>query len=91
MDRVSSKLNTEIEVYFVVDAIRPFILETYGGVYIDLDIECLRPIDAFLQGHELVFQEEDLGLTSLVNSAIAGCPSLYFWTNWQQTLLKRSS
>ena len=73
----------------VVDAIRPFILETFGGVYIDLDVECFQPIDAFLQGHELVFQEEDLGQTSLVNSVIAGCSNLHFWSVWQQTLVKR--
>ncbi|MBT4522764.1 MAG: hypothetical protein HOC23_22420 [Halieaceae bacterium] len=29
-----------------VDAVRYFILLSYGGVYLDLDMECLRPFDA---------------------------------------------
>ncbi len=28
-----------------VDAVRYFILLTYGGVYLDLDMECLKPLD----------------------------------------------
>ncbi|MCP5159225.1 MAG: hypothetical protein H6975_07350 [Gammaproteobacteria bacterium] len=31
-----------------VDAVRYFILSTYGGVYLDLDMECLKPIDLLL-------------------------------------------
>src|SRR4051794_26367104 len=35
-----------------VDAIRYLILFTYGGVYADLDIECLRPVDELLANRE---------------------------------------
>ncbi len=38
-----------------VDAIRYFILHHFGGVYVDLDFECIRPLDALLAGKELVF------------------------------------
>ncbi|MEM7294412.1 MAG: glycosyltransferase, partial [Pseudomonadota bacterium] len=31
-----------------VDAVRYFMLLTYGGVYIDLDMQCLHPIDRLL-------------------------------------------
>ncbi|KAG4304593.1 hypothetical protein PORY_001986 [Pneumocystis oryctolagi] len=31
-----------------VDSLRYFILVHYGGIYIDLDIECLRPLDPLL-------------------------------------------
>ncbi len=31
-----------------VDAVRYFMLYTYGGVYLDLDMECLKPIDPLL-------------------------------------------
>lgn len=37
-----------------VDAVRYFILMQYGGVFIDLDFECLRPLDSLLQDKELV-------------------------------------
>src|SRR6185503_9275839 len=30
------------------DAVRYCLLHRYGGVYIDLDIECLRPIDPLI-------------------------------------------
>ena len=33
------------------DAIRYFILYTYGGLYVDLDFESLRPIEGYLQTH----------------------------------------
>ena len=28
-----------------IDAIRPFILYHYGGMYVDLDYECFKPFD----------------------------------------------
>ena len=72
-----------------VDAVRPFLMHAFGGVYIDLDTECLQPVDPFLQEHDLVFQMEDFGEKSLVNSAIAGAPGLYFWEIWQQIIAER--
>jgi len=38
-----------------VDAVRYFILHHYGGVYADLDVECLRPLDLLLAGKQVVF------------------------------------
>jgi len=40
------------------DAVRYFILYTYGGVYIDLDMECLKPIDSLLRNADLFFSIE---------------------------------
>jgi len=36
------------------DVLRLEILLRYGGLYVDMDIEPLRPIDELLQGHEAV-------------------------------------
>ena len=33
-----------------VDMMRYLILSVYGGVYVDLDMECLQPLDALLDG-----------------------------------------
>lgn len=41
-----------------VDAVRYFMLYTYGGIYIDLDMECLKPLDDLLSGSELYFSLE---------------------------------
>lgn len=41
-----------------VDAVRYFILYTFGGVYIDLDMECLKPIDSLFKTGEIFFSLE---------------------------------
>jgi mannosyltransferase OCH1-like enzyme len=43
-----------------VDAARYFILYEYGGVYIDLDFECLANIEPLLSGYDSVFAMEPL-------------------------------
>jgi len=79
-----------------VDAVRYFILSYYGGVFIDLDFECLRPLDDLLNGKELVLGLEP---SAHVNSPMVQarglkhivCPSLMasqpnhpFWQHiWQ--------
>ena len=37
-----------------VDAARYFIMHHFGGVYVDLDFECLRAIDPLLEGKTLL-------------------------------------
>ena len=41
-----------------VDAVRYFILRHYGGVYIDLDFECLRNIEPLLENESCVLGKE---------------------------------
>jgi mannosyltransferase OCH1-like enzyme len=36
------------------DAIRYFVLHKYGGLYVDLDLECLRPVDDILSNRTFV-------------------------------------
>jgi len=40
------------------DAIRYFLLYHYGGLYVDLDFECLRPLDSLLIGKQVVIALE---------------------------------
>ncbi|NEP13073.1 MAG: glycosyltransferase [Symploca sp. SIO2C1] len=88
------------ENIFRVDAIRYFILSHYGGVFIDLDFECLHPLDELLEGKELVLglepaehvqlpQPQARRLTHIV------CPSLMasrvghpFWQHVWQDLVE---
>jgi hypothetical protein len=57
------------------DAIRYCVLHRFGGVYVDMDIECLRPIDGLLDGHAMVLTREPqvharyLGLDTLLSNA----------------------
>lgn len=41
-----------------VDAVRYFILYSYGGIYIDLDMECLKPLDDLVSEKDLHFSLE---------------------------------
>lgn len=41
-----------------VDAVRYFLLRHYGGVYVDLDFECLAPQDALLESAAVLLGEE---------------------------------
>lgn len=40
------------------DAIRYFLLDHYGGVYADLDFECLRPLDSLVANHSCIIGQE---------------------------------
>ncbi|MEM1180513.1 MAG: glycosyltransferase [Acidobacteriota bacterium] len=40
------------------DAARYFVIYTHGGVYLDLDMECLRPLDPLLLGEAVVLALE---------------------------------
>ncbi|AJX32585.1 glycosyltransferase family 32 protein [Burkholderia oklahomensis] len=50
-----------------IDSARYCVLATFGGLYADVDIESLRPVDALLDGHELV-----LSATRGYNNALIG-------------------
>jgi len=44
---------------FVTDVCRLYVLKEYGGVYLDTDVEILKPIDNFLDKHEAFSGFED--------------------------------
>lgn len=82
-----------------VDAARYFILDRHGGVYADMDFECLRPLDDLLEGHELVLGCEphahielalarQRGLERIVGNAfMASRPGHPFWAHVHHELV----
>ena len=40
------------------DVMRYFVLDRYGGVYADIDAECLRPLDDIISNHSCILAEE---------------------------------
>jgi inositol phosphorylceramide mannosyltransferase catalytic subunit len=48
------------------DAVRYFILHQIGGVYVDMDIESLKPIDPLIDGYELMFGRLIGGFTNAI-------------------------
>ena len=72
------------------DAMRYFVLHKYGGLYADIDVECLRPLDDITSKHSCVLPEEHHAHSYLlhrrsppanvVNAVMACRPGHpYFW------------
>jgi glycosyltransferase involved in cell wall biosynthesis len=82
------------------DAVRYFILNHFGGIYADLDYECLKPMQSFLHGRELIFGLEPAQhLKSkisisfcmekiLCNAWMASCSNHPFWPHMFQKLIE---
>jgi len=68
------------------DVMRYLILLHQGGIYADLDVECLRPLDPLLAGRRLVIGREPPAHARfwrrpgmLCNAVMAGAPGHRFW------------
>jgi DNA-binding beta-propeller fold protein YncE len=66
---------------FRADAVRPLFLFSYGGVYADMDTECLRPLMPMpLSGDVILGQMgPNLNLDSIPNAIMASKPFQLFW------------
>jgi mannosyltransferase OCH1-like enzyme/glycosyltransferase involved in cell wall biosynthesis len=87
-----------------VDAIRYFWLDYYGGIYIDLDFECLAPIDLLIAERSILLSlepsahtiENDMvqerNLSEIISPAwMASAPEHPFWQHvWQHLVNNRS-
>lgn len=58
---------------FVSDYVRVWALHKYGGVYLDTDIEVIKPLDKFL-GHRLVLGTDEEGHLTALMASEAGHP-----------------
>lgn len=86
-----------------VDLARYLILKKFGGVYADLDFECLRPLDDLLEARQLVLGVEPAahetlhkavqeGMTRIVcNAWIASIPEHPFWDHLLKDLLSSAA
>jgi glycosyltransferase involved in cell wall biosynthesis len=59
-----------------IDLARYLILRRFGGVYADLDFECLRPIDGMLEGRSFVVGLEPEEHGRLAKAAERGLPRI---------------
>ncbi|NSL87213.1 cell surface protein [Chitinophaga sp. Mgbs1] len=50
-----------------VDAVRYFIINSFGGVYVDLDMECVQPLEPLLAAHTCVLGQEPAAHCQLHN------------------------
>lgn len=68
------------------DLARILYLHKHGGLYADLDVECLKPIDRALEGHDVVLGREYRGAGYFwtgqdfaCNALMASTPGHEFW------------
>ena len=55
------------------DALRALIMDHYGGLYMDLDVECFKPADESLRGYQVVLQGAgDEGINNCVMASVPG-------------------
>lgn len=60
--------------------VRLLILQRHGGIYLDTDFECLKPIDPLLGLGDCIAAEQDGGR---ICNAFMGCTPNHPWVNWQ--------
>lgn len=57
---------------FVTDVVRLYVLYTEGGIYMDTDVEVLKPLDRFLVHHAFSGFESDTGVPTGIMGAEKG-------------------
>jgi mannosyltransferase OCH1-like enzyme len=68
-----------------IDMARVLYLHKFGGLYVDLDFECLKPFDELLDGKNVFFGIHDKGFapgsrsTEYCNALLASTPKHPFW------------
>jgi len=65
---------------FRIDAIRYFILYHYGGIYADMDFECIKNFESLLPTHKACLCEPPFKSETFQNSLMASPPRHEFWS-----------
>lgn len=86
---IASGFSWFLEIYdrypneiFRSDAIRLFFLYSFGGIYADLDVECIRPLDDLLRVGDVLIGRMGNDATfehSISNAVMASKPKQIFW------------
>ena len=66
-------------------------MHAFGGLYLDIDVECFSPTDELLAGRDVVLQLEDANPKSLNNAVMASVPGHPFWVEVMQIMEDRGS
>ncbi|KAK9824133.1 hypothetical protein WJX72_008031 [[Myrmecia] bisecta] len=71
------------------DSLRIFLMHAFGGLYVDLDVECFRNGDDMLKGYDIVLQgtAPEEGVT---NAVMASAPGHPFWGKAMKALVTNS-
>lgn len=83
------------------DAIRYMFLYTYGGIYVDMDFECLKPLDELLDtysNYDIILGSIDVGVkrdawhlsNNIPNAIMISKPGCEFWIDILKSLQLRA-
>lgn len=64
----------------VSDYVRLLAVQKYGGIYLDCDVECVRPIDRLLEYDAFAAPQDGTGQ---ICPAVFGATPNHPWINWQ--------
>ena len=73
------------------DLVRYVYMYIYGGVYIDLDFECLKPLDELLHNKSIALAydiRDDNGGAEIANAFMASTPGHPFWIHVLTNIVK---
>ncbi|TPX34705.1 hypothetical protein SmJEL517_g02673 [Synchytrium microbalum] len=76
-----------------VDSVRYMYMHRYGGVYADLDVECLRPMDSLLDAGQVLvplMSSEYALIHNIPNAWMASVPGHMFWIFMLLNVMKRA-
>jgi len=82
------------------DAIRYMFLYTYGGIYADLDFECLKPFDSLLdqyKGYDIILGQMESdesqwhSSNNIPNAIMISKPGCHFWLRVLQLMIVKAS
>ena len=76
---ITAGLSWQYAVCALGDALRPFVIHAFGGVYLDFDVECFKPMDALLHGYDLVLQSAEADGQDVTNAVMASTANQSFW------------
>ena len=71
-----------------IDAMRYFFLYLYGGVYVDMDVNCEKPLDGILEKNKLSFAPSAIRESSLSNWMIHSPKGHPFWPKMWAAMIK---
>ena len=70
------------------DVLRYMLMYSYGGLYLDLDVECFSAADDTLGNYTVVLQ--GTGAEGVTNAVMASAPNTSFWLDVLQTCQERA-
>ena len=78
---------------FKADLARYAYMYIYGGVYVDLDFECIKSIDGLLRNKSIALAydiREDNGGADIANAFLASAPGHPFWIHLLTSIVERA-